>query len=148
MKIRDPQTNRLKNNIPDGVVLFQGSYERALQYFGIDLNLTVEEDAKDGTLFGAGDLLKLVMYHQTNEHATPKLTNELYDILMAAQCEKHYWAAPQQREARTYETLQKAQSLGLLQDEQILKVLHGSSRDGARQRIRKFRAWEEMQKFK
>ena len=110
---------------------YLGSYEAAIKYFGVD-----EEEPQ-----GWGKLENIVLYHQTSGFTVPKLTNELFDILVQAQSEHKYWAAPNKREERAMEVIEKSRKAGFIMDELILKTLRNSDRKASKDRIYAYEKW-------
>lgn len=114
--------------------LFVGSYEDALNHFGIDQN----------EIKNYGELINIVIYRQTSEFTTPLLSNELYDILISAQSEHKYWAPKEKRHDNAIKTLEEAKRLYLLHDDEIIETLSKSPKFKVKQRIYFYEKWVEI----
>ncbi len=110
---------------------FVGSYEGALKYFGVS-------DPQSW-----GKLMNVILYHQTSDRTFPKLSNELYDILVKAQAEHKYYAPQEQRSQNALDTIEEAEKHGLIYDERLLKILERSDRQASRDRVYWFKKWEK-----
>ena len=124
---------------------YNGTYENALKYF------CVSEEDKDN-IKSYGNLMYVILYHQTSDKTIPKLSNELFDILIRLQKEHKYWALEKDREKNAYELLDKAKEKGLLFDDKIIESLKSvaenedlqiSRRNKAKSRIYYYEKWLE-----
>lgn len=112
---------------------FLGSYESALKYFGVD----------NSSVKNYGRLINIVIYHQTNERTARKFSNELFDILVRAQSEHKYYSKPEDREENAFKTLEIAEDMNLIMDDQLLSKLENSERDQSRYRCYRFKEWRK-----
>ena len=110
---------------------YQGTYERALKFFGLS-----EEEPQPW-----GKLINVIMYHQTSDRTFPKLSNELFDILMLAQAEHKYWAPEAKREALAMEAIEEARRAGWIFDEELLERLKKSDRKASQDRVYEYERW-------
>lgn len=108
---------------------YQGTFEGALKYFGI-------YDVKSW-----GNLINIVVYHQTSDKTVPKLSNELFDILVRAQSNHKYWAVPLERESNALKIIEEAEKAGLIYDENLIKILESSDRKASQSRVWAYRKW-------
>lgn len=116
-----------------------GTYERAVKYFGIDQN----------EINSYGNLFNIVMYHQTSQYTVPKLSNELYDILINAMSEHKYWIPIEKREEKAFEILDLAKKSGYIIDDRICKSIDEKAKDNPKQQRRKymFEIWKNKYEF-
>lgn len=110
---------------------FVGSYEQAVKYFGIE-----EQNIKS-----YGELLNIIIYHQTSGLTIPKLSNELYDILINAMGEHKYWVAKYNRKNKALEILDEAEKKGYIFDQKILDTLFKSDKRSSKERIYAYNKW-------
>jgi hypothetical protein len=120
-----------KNDTADDI--YSGTYELAVKYFGIN-----QDDIKP-----YGRLINIVIFQQTSGRTVRKLSNELFDILVNAQSEHKWWAPPQQREQRAIDTIDEAQKMGLIFDDQIVHRLEKSDRKNDQNRLYMFHLWQK-----
>ena len=111
---------------------YVGTYEQALKWFGVTAGKSW------------GDLMNVVVYHQTDPRTFPKLSSELFDILVRAQSEHKYWTEPSMRESVAIATIEKAEKVGLVQDERLLEVLKKSDRKASVDRVRAHEHWLKL----
>lgn len=107
---------------------YVGTYERAVIYFGVE-----QDEIKS-----YGNLINIVIYHQTSQHTVPKLSNELYDILINAMCEHKYWTIPKERHKKAMETLKLAKEKGYIMDDLICETIEKKAKDNVNQQRRKY----------
>lgn len=107
---------------------YVGTYERAVKYFGIEQN----------EIQSWGNLANIIIYHQTSQHTVPKLSNELYDILMSAMSEHKYWVEPNLRHDKAMEMLAYAKQKGYIMDDLICKTIETKAKDNVNQQRRKY----------
>lgn len=131
--IKNGHVTNVKPNDTDAKEIYTGSYENALKYFGVDGN----------SLEGYGKLIHLVIYHQTDDRTFKKLSSELFDILIRAQSEMKYWAPPNKRKENALNTLDQAEALGLIFDEDLKSVLRSSDRKASKNRLYMHQKWLE-----
>lgn len=115
---------------------YVGSYEMAVRYFGVD----------QGEISSWGDLFNVIWWHQTSGVTAPKLSNELFDILMSKQAEHKHWAPPSEREKRALDAIEEARKADIIRDEQLcanLQKLADSGNASASRRIYMFHKWKE-----
>lgn len=105
-----------------------GTYERAVKYFGIE-----QEYIKS-----YGHLMNIIIYHQTSQYTVPKLSNELYDILINAMAEHKYWVPFNQRHEKAIAILKEAKEKGYLIDNLICKTIEKTAADNLNQQRRKY----------
>lgn len=105
---------------------FVGTYENALKFFDVNT-----EDIQS-----YGNLINVVIYHQTSQYTIPKLTFELYDILINVMSEHKYWVEPSMRHNEAMETLQKAKKLGIIDDNKIYKSIKNKYSNNPKQNKR------------
>ena len=108
---------------------YQGTFDGALKYFGVS-------EVKSW-----GNLMNIVIYHQTSDRTFPKLSNELFDILVHAQSDHKYWAAALEREENALKVLDEAEKAGLIYDSKLLPMLESSERKASRDRAWACRRW-------
>lgn len=111
---------------------YVGSYEMAVKYFCVD-----EDEIKS-----YGNLLHIVVAHQTMPQFAPKLSNELYEILIQAQAEKKYWSPVEQRHERALKAIEDGEKLGVVNDSKLLEKLEKSERMQSQKRVYMYRRWE------
>ena len=92
---------------------FIGSYELAVKYFGIDEN----------QIKSYGNLMNIIIYHQSGLYTYPKLSNELFNILINAMSEHKYWIEPKYRNEKALEILSQAKKCNYIMDEKICKTI-------------------------
>ena len=92
---------------------FVGSYERAIKYFGIEEN----------EIKSYGNLMNIIIYHQTSQQTIPKLSNELFDILINSMSEHKYFVQNSKRENEALKLLNEAKKLGYIFDEKIVQSI-------------------------
>ena len=116
-----------------------GTYEHAVKYFGIDQN----------EINSYGNLFNIIIYHQTSQYTVPKLSNELYDILINAMSEHKYWTPTEKREEKAFETLDLAKKSGYIIDDKICKSIDEKAKDNHKQQRRKymFEIWKNKYEF-
>lgn len=107
---------------------YVGSYERAVKYFGVETK----------EIKSYGNLLNIVIYHQTSQFTVPKLSNELYDILINAMAEHKYWEPVADRHDRALEVLDLAKRKGYITDELICKTITEKASDNIKAQKRKY----------
>ena len=107
---------------------FVGTYERAVKYFGVE-----QEDIQS-----YGNLMNIIIYQQTSQYTVPKLSNELYDILMNAMSEHKYWVVPSKRHSEALRILSLANKKGYIMDELICKTIETKAADNKNQQSRKY----------
>lgn len=107
---------------------FVGSYERAVKYFGVEQN----------EIKSYGNLMNIIIYQQTSQHTVPKLSNELYDILINAMSEHKYWVSANERHSKAIEILKEAREKGYIMDELICKTIDKKAKDNVNQQRRKY----------
>lgn len=105
-----------------------GTYERAVKYFGI----------KEDEIQSWGNLINIVVYHQTSQYTIPKLSNELYDILIDAMSEHKYWVEADRRHEKAMEILKLANQKGYIIDDRICKTISEKAQDNFKQQRRKY----------
>lgn len=110
---------------------FVGNYEQAIKYFGIE-----EQNIKS-----YGELLNIIIYHQTSQYTIPKLSNELYYILIDAMSEHKYWVAKYNRKSKALEILDEAEKKGYIFDQKILETLSRSDKRSSKERIYAYNKW-------
>lgn len=110
---------------------YLGTYSLALKYFGIE----------DNGVKSYGKLINVIFYHQTDNRTFPKLSNELFDILIKAQSEHKYWSPEKDRQKNAFDALKQAEKEGLLYDEKLLKVLKSSDRKASQDRVWAYEKW-------
>lgn len=116
---------------------YLGTYEQAVRYFGVE-----QSEIKSW-----GNLLNIVVYHQTSQWTVPKLSNELYDILMSAMCEHKYWTPPNERHGKAMKTLDKAAAKGFIMDEKICRTIDKSDNLKAKSRKYMYEVWCNQNDF-
>lgn len=118
---------------------YVGSYENAIKYFGIDEN----------EIKSYGKLINIIIYHQTSRQTIPKLSNELYDILINAMSKHKYWVPQEKRHEVAMETLLQAKKAGLIIDDKICKTIEEKAKDNfiAQRRIYLFKLWYEYNDY-
>lgn len=121
VKCKNPSKCRLEH--------YQGTYERAIKFFG----------AEDPVSWGK--LINIIVYHQTSQMCVPKLSNELFDILVDAQSEHKYWAPVKEREKRALKTIEQAKQAGFIIDDLILNTLRKSEKMSSKSRIWTYEKW-------
>lgn len=109
---------------------YLGTYEQALHWFGV-------EETEDGP----GKLINIVMYHQWGQRTVPKLSNELYDILMRAQSQRKWWAPKAMRHENAMRTLDEAERVGMLMDDKIIQALQKGGKPVHQGRIWAHEKW-------
>lgn len=114
-----------------------GTYERAVKYFGV-----LQNEIKS-----YGNLLNIIIYHQTSQYTVPKLSNELYDILINAMSEHKYWIEPNARHAEAIKTLDLANSKGYIFDALICKTIDERGNDNAKKRKYMYELWLKQNDF-
>lgn len=112
-----------------------GTYENALKYFGVDTN----------NIKSYGNLKNIIIYHQTSQYTIPKLSNELYDILINAMSEHKYWVEPINRENKAFELLSWANENNYLNDKIIYKTLKNNSESNLKvqKRLYMYELWKD-----
>lgn len=117
-----------------------GTYERATKYFGVE-----QSDIKS-----YGNLFNIVVYHQTSQFTIPKLSNELYDILISAMAEHKYWVIPKDRHNKAMEILDIANKKGFIIDEAICKTINIKAQDNVKAQRRQYlyKLWLEQNEYK
>lgn len=108
-----------------------GTYERAVKYFGIE-----QDEIKS-----YGNLLNIIIYHQTSQYTVPKLSNELYDIMISAMSEHKYWTKPSERHKRAMETLKIANKKNYIMDKIICKTIEEKGNINAKKRKYMYEVW-------
>ena len=105
---------------------YVGTYENALNFFDVDLK----------EVHNYGDLINIVIYHQTSQYTIPKLTYELYNILIDSMSEHKYWVEPSMRHDEAIKTLQKANNIGLIEDNKIYNTIKNKESNNPKQNRR------------
>lgn len=118
---------------------FIGTYERAVNYFGID----------ESNIKSYGKLFNIVIYHQDSQFTIPKLSNELFEILMDAMAEHKYWVPKDKREEKAFEILDLAKKSGYIIDDAICKSIDEKAKDNPKQQRRKYmyEIWRSKYEF-
>lgn len=111
-----------------------GTYERAVKYFGVSQN----------DIQSYGDIFNIIYYHQTSQFTIPKLSNELYDILIDSMSEHKYWTPENLRHQKAIEALNKAKKAGLIKDIQICKTIKEKGNVKSKQRVYIYNLWCEQ----
>lgn len=111
-----------------------GTYENALVYFGVE---------KEGVK-AYGNLMNIMIYHQLSGYTVPKLSNELYDILMSAMAEHKYWVPLDQRKEKALEMLDLAEEKELLRDDLIIASLQKRGKRNDLSRIHAYEHWKKL----
>ena len=110
---------------------YQGTFDGALEFFGV-------KEVKN-----YGRLIDIIMYHQTSNRTAPKLSNELFYILVRAQGEHKYWAPKHEREKNAFEALELAERAGFIYDDKLVPILKESKRKAANDRVWAWEKWLE-----
>lgn len=110
---------------------YSGAYEGALKFYGID-----PKEIKP-----YGELINIVIFHQTSEFTVRKFSSELYNTLVDAQSEHKYFAPVADRHRRAMETLDEAEKTGLLCNEDLLKTLSARETTTNERRLYRYNAW-------
>ena len=110
---------------------FVGTYENAIKYFDID----------QSEIKSYGDLMNIIIYHQTSQYTTPKLSNELYDILIRSMAEHKYWVEPKLRHEKALELLEKSNKINLIIDKKICKRLEDIGTFKTKNRLYAYNLW-------
>lgn len=118
---------------------FVGTYEKALQYFGVDPT----------EVSGHKQLIDIVIFHQLSDRTVTKTSSELYYILMRACSEPQYWVPPQDRHHVVMDVLRSCRDKYLIKDDEILRsAREGRSNRRGLRRLHHQEKWEEMMRFR
>ena len=119
---------------------YVGTYERAIQYFGVN-----EDEIKN-----YGNLINIIIYQQTSQQTVRKFSNELYDILISAMSEHKYWVPAKDRHKTALETLTLAKKKGYIMDDLIAKTIKSEKyKDNLKQqrRLYMYEKWIDNNSF-
>ena len=123
---------------------YSGKYEDALIYFtgGTEANINNKH---------FGNLMNVIIAHQTNDKFINKTSAELYDILYRSSksCKYYIEASDEERERYIHDLLDEAFDLGLIYDERICKsILEGNSNKIQLKRANKLENFEKNSYYK
>lgn len=105
---------------------YNGSYEQAIKYFGIDQK----------EIQSWGNLKNIIIYHQTSQYTVPKLSNELYDILISAMAQHKYFVPLDKRKETAMQILDWAKCNNYIKDELICKTINKKAKNNIKQQRR------------
>lgn len=111
---------------------FVGTFEKAVEYFGITIDKTKTNNKK---------LIDIVIYHQLDDRALTKTSAELFDLLVRACSTKNYWENEENRLNTVMDTIVKAKELSLIHDEEILKDCIKSTSKSQNSRVFRYYTW-------
>lgn len=118
---------------------FSGTYQAALNYFGVD-----QRDVS-----GYKKLKDIVVFHQLSDRTLTKTSSELYEILIEACSKPQYWVPEEDRHRVVMEVLESCKDSYLIKDDEILeKARRGESNRRGMQRLYRQEKWERTIKYK